>query len=305
MRIIVYIFFTFFISIAANASNLVDELVKDLYSDDFKLRSLAAGKLSSMDSSKEISEIIEKFKSELRCSKKEPRPKSCHDPKFIYNAILVAGNLSARSHETPWDFLVYLWKGEGAPASLEGTFFSQSVNSEDSHLEILFTPHDPTLKPSRLELETFLLETIKRAAVWASCDWKLKKIVKLSKKKTVSEYQVYTYDRNYSPSLQEQYQNRNKVTWIYKGDRKITCNTASDIFIDPVTGEPFGYSIENTSGESMELEVSLYSFPEMKALCSYKIYHDGADPLNAAGLKSDNFSGPSLSTTRRHADLKR
>ncbi len=289
MRAILFGFVLFFSSLAANANSPIDGLVRDLYSNDFKVRSKAAQKLSAAGSSEEISNIIGAFKNELFCTKKEPRPKTCHDPKFIYNAILVAGNLSARSNEAPWDFLVNLWKGDGIAESQEGTFFLQSIKPEDAQRNNIFSPHDPALKPSRLELEAFLFETIKRASIWASCDWQLSKLVKISNKKTVSGYQIYSYDRNYSPQLQRQYQIRNVVTWIYQGKRRITCNTASDILIDARTKELFGFSINNLSGESLELEASLFSFPELKGLCSYAIRHDGADPFNAADLQPEKF----------------
>ena len=283
MRYFFYIILQSLIPLTTIADSSVDILIKNLYSDDFKTRSTSAGKLSSLKSQKEISEISKKFKDELLCIQKKPLPKACHDPKFIYNAILVAGNLSVHSQEA-WDFLIYLSEGN---SNLDGSFFLEP--SEDAFREVLYKPFKTDLKPTRQELEAFLQETIKKADIRASCDWKLDKIKKFSKKKEVFGYQVYHYERGYSEGLLPQYQIWDVMTWIYNGERRISCGPVYDLFMDEKTKEVFAFTFSDESGESLELNVSLSTFPDVKELCSYTIRYDGGDPLNASSLKINQF----------------
>jgi hypothetical protein len=279
--------FVFFIGIEspAQSSDATAELIKSLYSEDFKLRAQAATTLSATKDPETIKSIISNFRRELSCVEKTPRPKQCHDPKFVYNVILVAGNLAKKDSKAPWDFLVNLWRGGTVN---EGSFFQSAEQGGEYRGADYFTPSDKTSKPTMTDLQTLLEATVKDASIWATCRWPKAKIFQNSKKKDFKSYQIYSYDRDFSPETQNQYKIRNAISWIYQGDKRITCDTATDI-VELSPQGVFGISRNDNSGESLSLEITIYNLPVFQKLCSYSIESEGADPLNLAEMKSDKL----------------
>jgi len=245
------------------------ERVAALYSADPAVRSGAVAALSGAKTSGEISAVIERFKEEFSCAAKPNPPRSCHDPKFVYSALLTAGALARRDTGAPWDFLVGLSQGRTVN---EGSFFQEKSAADGHRGGDYFSPAAPDPKLTREYLQEVLDKAVERAGLLPACGWPLARIRALSRKTSDERgYQVYSYRRDYSPrGIAGRYRVLHARDWLYSGDRLVGCGEHTAVADLGPAGLYFA-AITDRSDEQYRLDISLYSLPGGKAACAYTV----------------------------------
>ncbi|MDD2806066.1 MAG: hypothetical protein PHV33_10965 [Elusimicrobiales bacterium] len=252
----------------ARAAALTEQ-VAALYSEDPAARTRAVAALSGVKTAGEAAAIIQRFREELACAGKQVRPRACHDPKFVYGALLVAGSLARKDTGAPWDFLVSL--SQGATVN-EGSFFQDKGEADGHRGTDYFTPAVPDARLTREYLEETLDKAIEKAGLLPSCDWPLTRVKALAKKNSdVRGYQVYSYSRDYSPrDVAGQYRVVYYRDWLYRGDRLVGCGERTKVADLGPAGLYFA-AISDRSDEQYRLDFFLYSLPDGKAACAYTV----------------------------------
>ncbi|OGR75395.1 MAG: hypothetical protein A2X32_12810 [Elusimicrobia bacterium GWC2_64_44] len=256
--------------------------VAALSAGDFETRARAVRELSAAKSPGEAAEIMERFNRVLACSGKKPAASGCHDPKFVYNALLVAGNLARKDTGAPWAFLIGLSQGKTVN---EGSFFQAKDESDEHRGDDYYTPSAPDPKLTREYLEATLQRAVDRAEILPSCGWTLARIKTLAKKVSDSGgYQVYSYSRDYSPAdIAGQYRVSPSRDWLYKGTALVACGERTLTADLGAAGRYFAV-IADRSDEQPLLDISLYSLPGGKPACAYTVQglsELDPDPLTA------------------------
>jgi hypothetical protein len=261
-----------------------------LYSADFETRSRAVKALSGAKTPAEAAAVIERLRQELACAAAKDRARNCHDPKFVYNALLVAGNLAEKYTEAPWAFLVAL--SEGGTLN-EGSFFQDKSESDEHRGSDYFTPRVPDGKLTRAYLQATLDKVIEKAGVVPSCDWPLERVKSLAKKTHDDKgYQVYSYSRDYSPQgILGQYRVVHARDWLYSGARRISCGGRTVIADLGPAGLYFA-AISDRSDEQYCLDIALHALPSGKPACAYTVEGISElepDPLGAVAANPVKF----------------
>lgn len=243
--------------------------VSALYSPDFEARSLAVKALSAAKTPAEAAEVVEGLRKELACTAGKKPARACHAPRFVYNALLVAGNLARKYTGAPWDFLVALDRGGTAH---EGSFFQDKKETDGHRGDDYFSPSVPDAKITRERLQETLEAAINKAGLQPSCSWTLARIKALARKTYDSGgYQVYSYSRDYSPAgIQGQYRVSYARDWLYRGELRAACGESTKV-ADLGPAGLFFASISDRSDEQFCLDISLYSLPGGAAACAYTV----------------------------------
>lgn len=240
-----------------------------LYAPDFETRSRAVKALSAANTPAEAAEVVGALRKELACTAGKKPARGCHDPRFVYNALMVAGNLARKYTGAPWDFLVALNQGGTAH---EGSFFQDKTETEGHRGDDYFSPSAPDAKLTRERLQETLDKAIEKAGVLPSCDWHLARVKSLAKKTHDAKgYQVYSYSRDYSPAgVLGQFRVIHARDWLYRGDSRVACGERTAVADLGPAGLYFA-AIADRSDEQYRLDISLYALPEGKPACAYTV----------------------------------
>lgn len=268
MRILIILVLTFGWGLRALAGDLAAQ-AGDLYAPAFETRARAVKALSGAKTPGEADAVIARLRRELACAAAKDRARGCHDPRFVYNALLVAGNLAEKYTGAPWDFLVALNQGKTLH---EGSFFQEKSETEGHRGSDYFTPAAPDAKLTREYLQETLDKVIAKAGVVPSCGWPLARIKELAKKTHDAKgYQVYSYSRDYSPAdVLGQYRVLYARDWLYNGARRVGCGERTALADLGPAGLYFA-AISDRSDEQFRLDISLYALPEGKPACAYTV----------------------------------
>lgn len=268
MRILITLALMLGVGLRAQAADLAAQ-AGALYAPDFETRSGAVKALSGAKTPGEADAVIGRLRQELACAAAKDRARGCHDPRFVYNALLVAGNLAEKHTGAPWDFLVALSQGKTLH---EGSFFQEKSETDGHRGSDYFSPAAPDAKLTTQYLQATLDKVMVKAGVVPSCGWPLARIKSLAKKTHDAKgYQVYSYLRDYSPAgIAGQYRVSHARDWLYNGDRRISCGERTAVADLGPAGLYFA-AISDRSDEQYRLDISLYALPEGKPACAYTV----------------------------------
>jgi len=243
--------------------------VAALYAPDFETRSGAVKALSAAKTPEEAAEAVNALRRELACTAGKKPARGCHDPKFVYNALMVAGNLARKYTGAPWDFLVALNQGGTAH---EGSFFQEKAETDGHRGDDYFSPSAPDPSLTRERLQETLDEAIAKAGVLPSCDWPLARIKAMARKTQDSGgYQVYSYSRDYSPAgVEGRFRVLHARDWLYRGGSRVACGESTAVAKLGPAGLYFA-SISDSSDEQYRLDISLYALPSGNPACAYTV----------------------------------
>ncbi len=262
--------------------------VKALYSPDFQVRAKAVKDLSAARPGAEAGEVASLLKKELECAGAPAKPAGCHAHRFVYNALMAAGNLAEKDSGEPWALLVWLSRGETVN---EGSFFQDPAKPEDdghrgAHY---FSPANPDPKLTRKALQKILDRAVAKAGVVPSCSWSREKIAALARPaKAPPGYEAYSYFRDYSPAgVQGQFRVTDAQDWVFKDGRQVSCGRNRKVVQLGAAGF-FAAAFTDYSDETTRLLIELYALESGKLACAYEIEglpEGKPDPV--AGVQAD------------------
>lgn len=268
MKVMIAVMLVFAGGLCARAADLA-ERVAELYAADFETRSLAVKALSGAKTPAEAEAVIGRLRRELACAEGKRPARGCHDPKFVYNALLVAGNLAEKHTGAPWDFLVSLSQGRTLH---EGSFFQEKSATDGQRGVDYFTPAAPDARLTRERLQKVLDKAVEKAGIVPSCDWPLPRIKSLAKKThDAGGYQAYSYLRDYSPAdIHGQYRVIYAREWLYSGAKRIGCGERAAV-ADLGPDGLFFTEISDRSDEQHRLDITLHGLRAGTTSCAYTV----------------------------------
>lgn len=242
--------------------------VKDLYLST-PGADKAVHELSSVKPGKETSSIIAAIRKELECVNKIPKPADCHSPRFVQNAITVAGTLALKDSGSPWDFLI--WMSEGDTLN-EGSFFQAPEDNDEHRGTMYFTPSKPDPKLTAAALQKQLDAEISKAGIIPSCSWTRDRVkafagIKLEQPGLI----LFSYGRDYSPpGISGEYRVSYSKDWLFKGDKLAACAGRLAV-IDLKGAGLFAAEILDRSGEQTVLDIIVHDLRSGNRACAYSV----------------------------------